>query len=230
MNPSYVVAIDTETTGLPEHPEARVFEVAFSVWSVSDQAEIYASSFLLRPDVLTEEGLAIARDVCGVAPEQILSAPSQNEAKAWWREEIARLAQIAPGFEMDAWNLPFDRTLVRRTFLDLEDAEEAWRGWDAPVVYANPQDPTPWGVCWMRIFSDLRRPFLATFTDQEGVRRKRPGTLRWAAKNLEISQVDAHRALDDARVCAQIGVKIRRGEVVLSEMPKTGVISLRPRT
>ena len=227
MTQPLVFAVDTETTGLPEHPEARVFEVAISAWSVADDVEVYSDSFLLRPDVLTDEGLAVARDICGVDPDLILNAPSQGEAKAWWREQLVQLERLSPGFTLDAWNLPFDRTFIRRTLLDVEDLPEAWQGWEAPVVYPNPQDPSPWGVCWMRIFSDLQRPFFGTFTDQAGIRHKRPASLRRAATMLQIAQVDAHRALDDARVCAQVGAKIVRGDVAQAEIPKTGVIRLR---
>ena len=228
MNPAYVIAVDTETTGLPEDPDVHVFEVAVSAWSVADQAEVYSASLVFRPDLLSEEGLAVARDICGVDPEEILSAPSQSEAVAWWSLQLKQLEERFPGFVLDAWNLPFDRTLVRRTLLGLRDPEEAWQGREAPVVYPNDRDPSPWGLCWMRVFSDLHRPFLGTTLDSEGVRWKRPASLRWAAARLGIVQTDAHRALDDARVCAQIGVKIRRGDVAAFEPPKTGVIRLRP--
>jgi len=136
--------LDTETTGLPDDPDARVVEVACTVHDddcpdlleamtaadENDRLETFVAhsqswSSFVCPLVLTEAGLALSLRISGITEDEIRGAPHPGVV-------LDRLGVFLDGFTtgVRTWNLAFDMPMFRRTFyenLGLPD-EVVWDG------------------------------------------------------------------------------------------------------
>ena len=230
MSRRVIATLDTETTGLPDDETARAYEIGVAVWDVDKDELLWGDSMLFRPDLLTQEGLELAQEISGIDPLLILGAPIAEEALRWWEKKILVKVASLGASTFGAWNLTFDRAMVRRSLYGLLDPVEAWSSDEPWVEYENPGDPTPWGTCWMIAFSDLFVNSLGTrLTSEPGKVVPRFASLSYASKRIglpPVEQTTQHRALPDAIRCAQIGAAILRGDVQGQPDKPVGKISL----
>ena len=131
--PNLLCVVDTETTGLPDNPDARVIEVAATIWCLDRQAEVRSWSSLVRPSTWGEEGRRVARQICGIDPD-LVDDLGEDPVRA-----RMRLLDFTSGVLMHAWNSVFDEEMVRR------------------MDPRYPHAPSRWGPCLMREFSTLSR-------------------------------------------------------------------------
>ena len=197
-HPDHYLVLDTETTGLPCDPKAHVVEVGAALVPAPrpgwfERGEYSTFSTLVRPPVLTEEGLAIAKRVSGITKEQLDHARSPSEAlhalEAWVYDYLCggdrggfypKLDKTA----VHAWNAPFDAQMMERTFSPCSH-------WSHVQLWgALPPDN-----CVMRRFTDRH--------GDRGMKRK-DGSVRWfklvnAASLMQLEwSGHAHRADADA--------------------------------
>ena len=130
---SLLCVIDTETTGLPDNPDAQVIEVAATLWDLARQTEVRAWSTLVRPTTWGEDGRRCAKEICGIDPDLV---DEQGEDPVLAR---MKLFDFARGATLHAWNSVFDEEMVRR------------------MDPRQPHAPNRWGPCLMREFSTLSR-------------------------------------------------------------------------
>lgn len=213
---SRVLAIvDTETTGLPSDSTARVVELGLVVWDVDKDKLLWADATMVRPDLLTEKGLKVAKDISGIEPEEIFAGLSIPDAQIWWDRALGQVAKHG-AVGLGAWNMPFDRAMLRRTLYGIEDPKEANSDPRPWIDCENAGDPTPWLTCWMQVFSDMFVETLGTRTAAVGVVTPRFAKLGYAVEQLGLSRAEAktaHRALGDAIHCAKVGAAILRGDL-----------------
>jgi DNA polymerase III epsilon subunit-like protein len=217
-----VHVIDTETTGLPHTPNAHVIEVGIATIEVGRGIVGFWTS-MVNPPCLGSAEAEIAQKINGITPDQILSAPRFDQV---WMELLAYARDYGEGATWTAWNLPFDRCMIRRTFLGVEDyvqiceklgaPEDLLRhskhGW--PERFDLDEDPLRWTECAMRAYS--RRVRTKGHTRSWYTRELEPNSwsLVEAAKREMVEFTgDAHRALTDAVVAAKIYSKLLHGEV-----------------
>jgi DNA polymerase III alpha subunit (gram-positive type) len=127
--------IDTETTGLPEDPDAAVIEVAASIWDMSRGEEVRCWSTLVKPLSWGNQGKRIALEVNGIDPE-LVEAHGEDPVMA-----LMRLLDFAKNLPLHAWNRSFDEEMVRR----MDPRERRLSREDL------------WGPCLMREFSVVAR-------------------------------------------------------------------------
>lgn len=105
------VLLDTETSGLPHEPWARVLEIG-AVALGPDGEELSAFSSLLRPDVLDHR----ARNALAVNhldPYDLRRAPLPAEV---WADFCAWGSALPPArYATTAWRVNFERRLISRT-------------------------------------------------------------------------------------------------------------------
>lgn len=193
--PTFCV-LDTETTGLTRDRNARAVEVA--VARFEDGVPVATFSSLLRPDVITDEGLRVSREICGILPDDILSAPPPWEV---W----AGVLEVIGSHPVVAWNMPFDQQMVRRTFFEGESFQQS---------KLLRQYPPNWRECAM-----LR--FTKQFEDY--AERWENGEPRWfrlstAAALVEMPwEGNAHRALADVLMTGRLYAGMLAGTLVARE-------------
>jgi len=206
--------IDTETTGLPNDPDARAVEVAVSVFD-EDCPELFDTlsnaepedlleafvqrsrswSSLVCPRVLTEEGLALSLEISGITEDEIRAAPTPEQL-------LVDLEGVLDGFTIPvrAWNTEFDFELFNRTFCADLDRES----------------PLTWNGCAMIDFS-------ARWVDMVGLH---PDTMepRWisvkrAARlaGIPYSEEQAHRACFDTQLSGCLDYCSRNGIIAPPE-------------
>lgn len=194
--------IDTETTGLPDDPNARVIELGAALFSLEDGSLVRTFSTLVCPDVLTEDGLAVALSVSGITEAEIRAAPSP--ADAW-----AACGAFLDGwvYPVHAYNLEFDRLMCERTF----DTEGVW-----------------WAGCIMEEFSLL---WVRCFGHDPETGRPIRAHLYRAARIAEVTwEGDEHRAAADAVVAGRIFALLRANKLQPPEQAvPTGPIVIRGR-
>jgi len=127
--------IDTETTGLPDDPDAAVIEVAATVWDVERNAEVRCWSTLVKPRTWGQDGRRIAQEVCGIDPD-LVDAYGESPVFA-----LMRLLDFCKMLPLHAWNRPFDEEMIRR----MDPSERRL------------QRDGLWGDCLMREFSAISR-------------------------------------------------------------------------
>ena len=192
---SCYLVFDTETTGLPHDPDARVVELGVAMvtdptpgWYERGEFQTFQS--LVRPNVITEAGLAIAKKISGITAYQLEHAPSPSQV--WgsleaWLEDNTTETTYPKAF---AWNAPFDVEMMVRTF---------YGGADVKTILGHEtggaDHPLPSIPCVMRAFTELYK--------QHGMKRK-DGSVRWfklthAADLVQLKWAGhAHRADADA--------------------------------
>jgi DNA polymerase III epsilon subunit-like protein len=204
--------IDTETTGLQPDPDAHVVEIAVVTYHLNNGVIAQFSS-LVQPPVLTERGAEVMARCSKIEPAALVHAPSPGEV---WGVVCSQLASYPA--RVSAWNLPFDRHMIRRTFLGLDDRPQILAQHDLPPEalgqkYGWPEDapmladPTPWGACAMRAFSrHYAHESHGRYGDiYAGSWAPKPWTLARAAERSQVAfQGQHHRALADATVAAEL--------------------------
>ena len=200
--------LDTETTGLLEDPDARVIEIACTVYDDEDEdlfavmrgaeesdrfdtfvAHTRSWASLVRPDVITEEGLAVALAISGITEDQIMLAPSPKSV-------LGLLKVSLDGFRtpVRAWNLAFDQPMFQRTFCD---------DFDLP-------DPLRWDGCAMLDFTHRWRTMAGINVETMEPRWFSVKRASYAA-HVPYSNEDAHRATFDTQLCACLDFCSRNG-------------------
>jgi len=176
---SLICVVDTETTGLPDNPDAQVVEVAATIFDLSTGQEVRCWSTLVKPSTWGEEGRKVASEICGLDPD-LIDAHGMEPSMA----QMA-LLDFAGRLPLHAWNRPFDEEMVRR--MDPDEPRLA--------------RPELWGPCLMREFSAVSR-------GNPDLRSK----LTYAYEQCGFTEPDnAHRALVDARMAAQVICHVRGG-------------------
>ena len=114
------IVIDTETTGLPHQPWARVVELA-AVLLDEEGAEVDTFSSLVCPEILdhrAEPALAVNH----LTLDDLRDAPSTREvAAAWYRWWMDRGQPMAT-----AYNVQFDRHMVERMLVPMAVPTPTW--------------------------------------------------------------------------------------------------------
>jgi len=176
---SLLCVIDTETTGLPDNPDAQVVEVAATIYDLSTGQEVRCWSTLVKPTTWGEDGRRVASEICGLDTD-LIDAHGEEPVFA-----LMRLLDFARGLPLHAWNRPFDEEMIRRM-----DPKE--RRLDKPDL---------WGPCLMREFSAISR-------GNADLRSK----LTYAYEQCGFTEPsNAHRALVDARMAAEVIAFVRNG-------------------
>ncbi len=216
-----IYVVDTETSGLPGEEDAHVVEIAVVTVEIG-RGIVSTYTSLVRPPVLTEAGLELCRKVSGITEEMLEDAPRADEV---WRD-VQKI--LHGGGETTAWNIGFDRTMIRKTFMGLDElgwitenmgelaktaAIHSKYGW--PEHIAMDGDKVQWGPCAMWEYARLCPVVRGT--------HKRPLGGPWHNNAWRLSDAanregvafegDAHRALADAIVTAKIVHKMKRGDL-----------------
>jgi DNA polymerase III epsilon subunit-like protein len=192
------IVIDTETTGLPEQKDARVCEIA-AVRFDKDGRMVSAYSSLVRPEVLTEEGIRVITEISGFTEDEIRNAPHPDVV---WRELCAVTHSWV--YPVHAWNLEFDRLMIERS-------------WNIAAIGGT----KPWWAgCLMQSFSSM---WTVCFGHDVETGEPRRVSLYRAAKIAGVPfEGPAHRALTDAMVAGKVWAKVRSGEVSPPTLTKRG--------
>jgi DNA polymerase III epsilon subunit-like protein len=183
----YFAALDTETTGFQDDPDARVVELALAIFGREGQL-LRTWSSLVRPEVLTEEGIGVCHRISGIERGQLQDAP---EPQAVW-ETARRL--------LDDWRLPvraygnlFEIDMLSRTFL-------------AP----GEELPVRFGECVLLSFAHRFASELGTFEDGQPRYAKLSTALRLAGIAWP-EEGPQHRALPDAIACGRLALALDAG-------------------
>ena len=216
-DPRWITVLDTETTGLPDDPTAQVIEVAAAHLCIHPDRSISIwdtwETLVCPVDDLTEDHLEICRTYSKITPDEILSAPAPHEALAL----LCRKMRLYPG-PIIAWNVAFDRRMVRRTLLGI--CEEQYHNdridpkYGAPTWLPVMGDPLPWGGCLAQHYTGVKGPVAGHFDAGGGEPKPRVASLGLAMTLERISRHgQAHRALSDVLATAELAMKLWRGEV-----------------
>lgn len=208
--------IDTETTGFQKDPDAHVVEFAI-VTILVGHGVVSSYSSLMKPPKLTPDGIETCKKISGISPEMLENAPRPEDVWAAAQSIIHTWGGI-----ITAWNIGFDRTMVRRTCMGLDEVEaikargaDAWTsaseskyGW--PEMMPMEGDSSPWGPCAMwwhaKVCPEVRGRHQIPFTETW---RNNGWKLVDAAEREGVPFLgDAHRALADATVTANLINKI----------------------
>lgn len=185
-----VAVLDTETTGLPRHPMARVVEVAVVVLDES-LSEVACFSSLVRATEAEIADGARALAVNGIDGASLLVAPPAAEVGV----VLAGWLKLQGVESVSAFNNGFDRMMMGRAFVG--------------------ELGVPWGECIMEAAMEVMGSAGAL-----PARRWRGGQeWRWPSlgEAMEFFGVEregvAHRGLSDARAAAGVwrGVMTSRG-------------------
>jgi DNA polymerase III epsilon subunit-like protein len=167
-----ICVLDTETTGLPNQPWARVVEVGAVVLDPrKDYAEVACFQVVLDPGA--DALVGYPRNASQRVPiEEILKfGVSEGTVHA----VIAKWLTTHRVTEVFSYNRVFDEVLLKRSGFVL-----------------------PWTGCVMRMARAAMPP------------RPKDPSLADAAAHFGATQAEAHRALPDARLAAQVFAAIRR--------------------
>jgi len=181
--PASFAVLDTETTGLLKDPDARVIEIG--VARFEDGVCVRRFQSLVRPDLLTDAGAAVAWKVSQIARADIEAAPLPEDV---W----AAMGNILDNVPVVAWNLPFDQAMVQRSFF-CDDRIEA--------MIQRRLLPPSWQECAMRRFSEAYAAYGQRWPN---------GEARWfrlsdAAALMDLEWTgEAHRADADAEMTGRL--------------------------
>jgi DNA polymerase III epsilon subunit-like protein len=190
--------IDTETTGLPDQDWSRVVELA-AILRDGEGNILRTYETLVSPDVLTVEGLDVAKRISNISESDIRSG---KDIKTVWQE----LGDFLDGwtYPVRAWNTEFDQDLLRKTFRD-----------------RNLPDKINWGGCIMWDFT-RKRQFQAGFRRNGSIR---PFSLKRAAALLKFEwEGNPHRAMTDTLMASKIDHHM--ASLHATPLPKVGVIRI----
>ena len=148
-------SLDTETTGLPSDPNARVIEIGITTWDseMSDADKITSRfSSIVRPSVLTQKGLEIAWSISKINKEQIESAPSADQVWSLLQSYLDTLP-----YPVIAWNMPFDRYMIRRSFMGVDEVKSSdKKNFGLFEVLDIEGDPIQWWDCACKAYAKYR--------------------------------------------------------------------------
>ncbi len=173
-----IIILDTETTGLPTAPWARVVELA-AVALDDDGTELASLETLIRQDCPPQSWRAL--EVNHITREQIASAPSVANVRARWVEWLAPYRGRAL---MTSFNVEFDREMLRRD--KLSPSDDKWG--PCVMLEAMAAMEAAGKLVWLDWKKEFKWPKLSEAADFFGV----------------TVVGDAHRALTDARTAAGI--------------------------
>jgi len=177
-----LIVLDTETTGLPRDPWARVVELG-AVALDDELQEIATFETLICQACPSAADYALR--VNNITRDQIDAAPSPENVRDTWVEWLKPYQGRA---KMSAFNIQFDRQMMRRD--KLSPANDRWG--ECIMLAAMKPMENAGALVWMDWKQDWKWP-----------------RLEEAAKFFEVEVVgDAHRALTDARTAAEIWRKI----------------------
>lgn len=182
-----VIVLDTETTGIfNKHPFARIWDLAAVVLDV-DGSVIDTFEQVILPEVLDDRAND-ALKIGGVTQEWIReNGVLESEAILLW----GRFLSAHPGAKCTAFNIQFDRPMLKRCGLD---------------------DGIDWGPCLMRLAQAEMGP-AGALPQWDNGEYKFP-KLSEAATYYAIPQHEpAHRALADAKTAADILLKIQHRKI-----------------
>jgi DNA polymerase III epsilon subunit-like protein len=193
--------IDTETTGLPDDPDARVVEVGIVVLDTENATpDVPVRSFqsFVLPDVLTDAGRWVLETINRIPVDEVLAAPEPREV---W----GGIHRFLEGLSVRAYNEEFDRMMLERTF------SEAAQGlsWGPPCGDNQ--------AAWRRFPSCIMEGFLERFAAYSRTREDLtgPSPFRLAAAldmlGLQVADGSAHRALVDAEAAGAVALRIDAG-------------------
>lgn len=178
-----IILIDTETTGLPRDPWARVVELA-AIALTDEGRELAAFETLIRQECPAAAYQALR--VNNLTREQIAAAPSVAEVRERWIEWLSPFSGVAL---MTSFNVEFDRTMLRRDRLAPKDDR--------------------WGPCVM-LESMAAMEAAEALEWMEWKQAYKWPKLAEAAAFFKVPVIgDAHRALTDARTAAGIWRALR---------------------
>jgi DNA polymerase III epsilon subunit-like protein len=215
--PPWIHVLDTETTGLPSDPTTHVVEIAVVSLRTAHRGSIEIESTwdtLINPGVpLTDQHLEICQRISSITQADI----ERGRTPAFARERLIRRLAIRPG-PIVAWNLPFDRRMVRRTLYGIDEAR--YHNFDNDDKYGAPQrlvvpsDPLPWGGCLAHHYLGVKGPVNGHYDAGGGVPKPRMPPLKQALQLEDVKRWGAvHRALSDTLATSEIVMKLWRGEV-----------------
>jgi DNA polymerase III epsilon subunit-like protein len=196
-----ILVLDTETSGLPQHPGARPIEVAAVVVG-TDGAILEEYSSLVRSHEEPEPPFHahFALNLTGIRWEEVLAAPTVDQVLA----DLEALAGRHCTRWVAAYNRDFDREMMRRIGWGgdwkwcSDIMLKAMLPWMAEAKVLAHSDPYHW-----QHNPDL--PFLFPPLCPNG-----KGKMSVAEFfGVEVVGI-AHRALSDARVAARVIVEIQR--------------------
>ena len=185
-----VITFDTETTGLLKDPQARIVEIGAVRHNIQTGEEIDTFQTFVKPPErwITPAKLALSKRICGIEPEQVLTAPEYPEVMSNFIEWI--------GFRevLYAWNLPFDSRMLLRY---CKDAIGDCYHHDAIKWFSA----FKFGGCWQRLYTLMNIDKADTFSDGN------PKTINMRKTMVYEGWegIQTHRALDDARLAANVG-------------------------
>lgn len=110
-----IVVIDTETTGLPNEPRARVIEIG-AVCVDAEGNEFSSFSALIKPTAPLGAWADPALEICQIKPEW-LDAASSSEVV--WESLWSWMRLHRPVTQIFAYNVEFDKLMMERTFPDM---------------------------------------------------------------------------------------------------------------
>jgi len=196
-----LAVIDTETTGLPDDPDARVVEVGVVVFDTdSETPDVPVCSFqsLVRPEILTDAGRWVLETINRIPVDEAMAAPEPYEV---W----ASIVQFLDGLPVRAYNEEFDRMMLERTFPEAAAA----LSWGPPCGDNQ--------AAWRRFPSCIMEGFLERFAAYSRTREDLtgPSPFRLAAAldmlGLQVADGSAHRALVDAEAAGVVALRIDAG-------------------
>lgn len=172
------IALDVETTGLFD--SARIVEIGFAWFEDRKLARSFAT--LINPGDIdfTAPDVASAMEVNAISPEDLKSAPTFEQVMRGFMVQMGR----------DPWvmhNAPFD---LRMLGLERKRLEASTR--------------MDWGPYVPRPLLKLDSLLLA-FHLHKGLESY---SLSSVSRHLDIEATASHRALDDAKVCGEVLVRL----------------------
>lgn len=176
------VFLDTETSGLPGDPNARVTELGLV--RVSEGRIVAELSAFVRPEVLDADGLEICERISGTSLADLEAAMTVDQARSL-------LCLFCGSLEVYAYNRAFDEVMVARTFFGGDEAETGLR----------------WGPCTMRTFSKTFAIYGSGSVEREAVF----SLWKALALTGLTFEGDPHRALTDARAGAKLQLGLSAG-------------------
>ena len=183
--PSPILVIDTETSGLPRQEEARIIEIG-AVLIGCDCEEIAFFESLVRPNIFSPTKAKYALKVTGITAEEVFAADPEAEV---YRDFRAWCDEHEVEW-VTAFNIGFDKQMLERS----------------GVTFKR------WASCIMlKACDEMKLPH------KNGRRgNKWPKLAEEAAPFYNVNvEGEAHRALYDARVAAEVMKAIRRQELGL---------------
>ena len=146
-------AVDTETTGLPDDPNARVIEIAISTWDSDKGIEVSSFRSFVQPSVITRKGVETMWNISKIPYNFVESAPSPEQLWPMMQSYLEHLR-----YPVIAWNMPFDRFMVRRSFMGID--EVTLPGGKNNGLYEQmdlDEDPFYWWDCACRAYARHRK-------------------------------------------------------------------------